>query len=268
MTVPCFASSTGAVDPAAVTVEAPVGAVVRGKVHSWDISTGVDGPGTRFVLFTAGCPLRCLFCHNPDTWQMRSGEWTDAQDVLARIERYRPFLRAAGGGVTLSGGEPLLQPSFTRAVLAGAKDLGLHTALDTSGLLGARADEALLATTDLVLLDIKAVEAGLYRRLTGGTLTPTLRFAERLALMGKAVWVRFVLVPGYTDHPDHVRALAEYVAGLGNVERVDVLGYHRLGREKYARLGLPDRLEGVPAASPEQVTVARRAFADVGLSVT
>jgi pyruvate formate lyase activating enzyme len=268
MTVPCFASSPGAVDAGAVTVEAPVGAVVRGRVHSWDISTGVDGPGTRFVLFTSGCPLRCLFCHNPDTWQMRSGEWTEVSDVLDRIKRYRPFLQAAGGGVTLSGGEPLLQPSFTRAVLAGAKDLGLHTALDTSGLLGDRADEALLAATDLVLLDIKAVEAGLYRRLTGGTLTPTLRFAERLARLGQPVWVRFVLVPGWTDHPHHVRALADYVAGLGNVERVDVLGYHRLGREKYAGLGLDDPLAGVPAAGPEQVAAARRAFSDAGLSVT
>jgi pyruvate formate lyase activating enzyme len=268
VTVPCFAPSAGAVDPAAVTVEAPVGAVVRGKVHSWDISTGVDGPGTRFVLFTAGCPLRCLFCHNPDTWQMRGGEWAEASDVLDRMGRYRRFLEAAGGGVTLSGGEPLLQPSFTRAVLAGAKDLGLHTALDTSGLLGARADDALLAATDLVLLDIKAIEAGLYRRLTGGTLTPTLRFAERLARMDKAVWVRFVLVPGHTDHPDHVRALAEYVAGLGNVERVDVLGYHRLGREKYAGLGLEDPLAGVPAAAPEQVAGAREAFRRVGLVVT
>lgn len=268
MSLPCFVSSAGRVDEAAVTVEAPVGAVVRGKVHSWDISTGVDGPGTRFVLFTSGCPLRCLFCHNPDTWQMRAGGWAEASDVLDRIRRYQPFLQAAGGGVTLSGGEPLLQPSFTRAVLAGAKELGLHTALDTSGLLGARADDALLAATDLVLLDVKAIEAGLYRRLTGGALTPTLRFAERLAEVGKAVWVRFVLVPGWTDHPDHVHALAEYVAGLGNVERVDVLGYHRLGREKYAGLGLEDPLDGVPAAAPEQVARAREAFRRAGLVVT
>lgn len=240
---------------------------VSGSVHSWDISTGVDGPGTRFVLFLAGCPLQCLYCHNPDTQEIRNGEWTSSSDVVERIERYQPFLRAAGGGVTLSGGEPLLQPEFTKAVLRGAKQAGLHTALDTSGLLGLRADDELLEATDLVLLDIKAFDKRVYRAVTGGPLSPTLRFAERLARLGKPTWVRFVLLPGWNDAAEHVRALAEYVARLGNVERVDVLGYHTLGREKYASLGLPDRLEGVPAASPEQVDAARREFAAVGLTV-
>lgn len=241
---------------------------VEGTMHSWDISTGVDGPGTRFVLFTSGCPLRCLYCHNPDTWWMRAGERVTDEQVLARITRYVPYLRAAGGGVTVSGGEPLLQPEFTGAVLAGAKARGLHTALDTAGTLGDRADDDLLDATDLVLLDIKAADEHLYRRLTGGSLTPTLRFAERLAERGQPTWVRFVLVPGVTDAPEHVRKLAGFVAGLRNVERVDVLGYHRLGREKYAALGLPDRLRDVPGATPEQVLAARRAFAEAGLAVT
>ncbi|MGH3365571.1 MAG: pyruvate formate-lyase-activating protein [Nocardioidaceae bacterium] len=241
---------------------------VEGTMHSWDISTGVDGPGTRFVLFTSGCPLRCLYCHNPDTWWMRSGERVTDEQVLARIARYVPYLRAAGGGVTVSGGEPLLQPEFTGAVLAGARACGLHTALDTAGSLGDRADDDLLDATDLVLLDIKAADEHLYRRLTGGALTPTLRFAERLAERGQATWVRFVLVPGVTDAPEHVRRLATFVAGLPNVERVDVLGYHRLGREKYAALGLRDRLRDVPGATPEQVVAARRAFAEAGLAVT
>ena len=244
------------------------GPSVRGSVHSWDVSTGVDGPGTRFVLFTAGCPLRCVYCHNPDTWRMRHGTWERSADVLRRIERYGPYLHAAGGGVTVSGGEPLLQPAFTKAVLAGAKRLGLHTALDTSGLLGARADDELLDATDLVLLDLKALDPALYRRLAGGRLRPTLTFAERLADRSTPTWVRFVLLPGWTDEPEHLRRLAAYVAGLGNVERVDVLGYHRLGREKYAALGLEDRLAGVAGATPGQVAAAREVFAAAGLTVT
>lgn len=254
-------------DDAARTDPAPA-TDVTGSLHSWDISTGVDGPGTRFVLFTGGCPLRCLYCHNPDTWRMRNGTRVEAGEVLDRVRRYAGFLRTAGGGVTVSGGEPLLQPEFTKRVLAASKQLGLHTALDTSGLLGARADDELLAATDLVLLDIKSIDPLVYRGLTGGELAPTLRFAERLARMGKPVWVRYVVLPGWTDSPDHAAQLARYVAGLGNVERVDVLGYHRLGREKYAALGLPDRLEGVPAATPEQLDGVREAFADEGLVTT
>lgn len=238
---------------------------VRGSLHSWDLSTGVDGPGTRFVMFTAGCPLQCLYCHNPDTWRMRNGEWVTSADVLERVERYRVVLQTAGGGVTVSGGEPLLQPAFTKAVLAGAKERGLHTALDTSGIPGFRADDDLLAATDLVLLDVKAIDPALYHDLTGGPLRPTLAFAERLAAMGKPVWLRFVVLPGWTDGVKHAASLARFVAGLGNVERVDVLGYHRLGREKYGELGLPDRLEGVPAATAAQVEAVRTVFTAAGL---
>ena len=243
---------------------APSGSSPTGSVHSWDISTGMDGFGIRFVLFTAGCPLACAYCHNPDTQMMRNGTRTTAEDVLAQIARYRAILSATGG-VTVSGGEPLLQPAFTEAVLSGAKALDLHTALDTSGALGHHAPDSLLAVTDLVLLDIKAIDPRLYLDLTRGRLTPTLRFAERLAALDKPAWVRFVLVPGWTDEPQHVARLARYVAALGNVERVDVLGYHLLGREKYAELNRVDRLAGVPGASPEQVEAAREIFRAAGL---
>jgi pyruvate formate lyase activating enzyme len=235
-----------------------------GSVHSWDISTGQDGPGLRFVLFTSGCPLACAYCHNPDTQMMRNGTPTTAEEVLARIGRYRSLL-GSSGGVTVSGGEPLLQPEFTEAVLKGAKEMGLHTALDTSGVLGDRASDELLAATDLVLLDIKAINPVLYRDLTRGPLMPTLRFSERLARLDKRVWVRFVLVPGWTDAPEHVERLARHVAALGNVERVDVLGYHTLGREKYAELGMEDRLTRVPPATREQVDAARALFTAAGL---
>jgi pyruvate formate lyase activating enzyme len=238
---------------------------LTGSVHSWDISTGQDGPGLRFVLFTSGCPLACAFCHNPDTQMMRNGTPTTVDEVLSRISRYRDLL-SGSGGVTVSGGEPLLQPDFTEAVLVGAKALGLHTALDTSGALGDRASDELLAATDLVLLDIKAIDPVLYRDLTRGPLLPTLRFSERLATLDKRVWVRFVLVPGWTDAPEHIERLARHLAALGNIERVDVLGYHTLGREKYAELGLEDRLARVPAATQEQVDAARAIFTAAGLN--
>ena len=160
------------------------GPEITGSVHSWDLSTGVDGPGTRFVVFTAGCPLRCVYCHNPDTWAGRAGQRMSAAEVLALAARYRRFIAASGGGLTVSGGEPLLQPAFTRAVLAGAKELGLHTALDTSGYLGARAGDDLLDVTDLVLLDIKSFDPAIARRVTGRGIAPTLAFARRLAARG------------------------------------------------------------------------------------
>lgn len=238
---------------------------IPGRLHSWDLSIGVDGPGTRFVAFTAGCPLRCLYCANPDTWRMRSGTSTTADTVLADVARYRRFISVAGGGFTVSGGEPLLQPAFTGALLAGAHDLGLHTALDTSGFLGARATDALLAATDLVLLDIKSWDRTLYRRLTGRDLHPTLEFARRLAERGTPVWVRFVLVPGLTDEPGNVAGVARFAAGLGNVERVDVLPFHRLGATKYRDLGMRFPLEGREPPDEDQVRQARDRFRDEGL---
>ena len=210
---------------------------VPGVLHSWDLSTGVDGPGTRFVAFLAGCPLRCLYCQNPDTWHIGDGSPTDAGRVIDRATRYRSFT-ARGGGLTLSGGEPLRQPAFAEALLTGAKGAGLHTALDTSGFLGARASDALLAHTDLVLLDIKSWNPDTYRRLTGVALKPTLAFAERLAGLGVPMWIRFVLVPGLTDDPANVAGVADVVATLPTVERVDVLPFHRLGAGKYGELGL------------------------------
>ncbi|CAL9637510.1 pyruvate formate-lyase-activating protein [Streptomyces pilosus] len=238
---------------------------VSGRIHSWDLSTGVDGPGTRFVLFLSGCPLRCLYCANPDTWRMRDGEPATVDEVMAEIEKYRAFLTTAGGGVTLTGGEALLQPVFTAAVFRRCKELGLHTALDTSGFLGARADDALLADTDLVLLDIKSFDAGTYRGLTGGDLAPTLDFATRLDRLGKRMWIRYVLVPGRTDDPEAVDGLAGFLAGLGSVERVDILPFHKLGAAKYDALGIPFALRDTPVPDPALVERVRGQFRRRGL---
>ncbi|MFJ3306675.1 pyruvate formate-lyase-activating protein [Streptomyces sp. NPDC086549] len=237
-----------------------------GRIHSWDLSTGVDGPGTRFVLFVNGCPLSCQYCANPDTWHMRDGREATVDEVMAEIEKYRAFITTAGGGVTITGGEPLLQPAFTAAVLRRCKEAGLHTALDTSGFLGARATDELLADTDLVLLDIKSFDANTYRRLTGGTLAPTLNFATRLDRLGKRMWIRYVLVPGWTDDPEAVDGLARFVAGLGSVDRVDILPFHKLGAAKYEALGLPFPLRDTPSPAPDLVRRVREQFRARGVS--
>lgn len=239
---------------------------VTGRVHSWDLSTGVDGPGTRFVLFVNGCPLRCLYCANPDTWRMRDGRRATVDEVMAEIEKYRAFVTTAGGGVTVTGGEPLLQPAFTGAVLRRCKQAGLHTALDTSGFLGARATDELLADTDLVLLDIKSSDARTYRELTGGELTPTLDFATRLDRLGKPMWIRYVLVPGWTDDERAVEGLARFVAGLGSVERVDILPFHKLGAAKYEALGIPFPLRDTPVPDAALVERVRGQFRAHGLA--
>ncbi|MFM9609334.1 pyruvate formate-lyase-activating protein [Streptomyces niveiscabiei] len=236
-----------------------------GRIHSWDLSTGVDGPGTRFVLFVSGCPLRCLYCANPDTWHLRDGRETTVDEVMARIEQHRPFLTASGGGVTLTGGEPLLQSAFTGEILRRCKALGLHTALDTSGFLGARADDTLLARTDLVLLDIKSFDITAYRRLTGAPLAPTLTFATRLDRLGVPMWIRYVLVPGWTDDPDAVDGLARFVAGLSAVDRVDVLPFHKLGAHKYDTLGIPFPLRDTPAPAPDLTESVRARFREHGV---
>ncbi|GGM77197.1 pyruvate formate-lyase-activating enzyme [Dactylosporangium sucinum] len=237
-----------------------------GRLHSWDLSTGVDGPGTRFVAFLAGCPLRCLYCQNPDTWHMRDGSPTTAGAVLRQVEPFASFVHVAGGGMTVSGGEPLLQPAFTEALFTGARGLGLHTALDTAGGLGARASDALLDVTSLVLLDIKAWDPVRYRRLTGGSLAPTLDFARRLAARGTPVWVRYVLVPGLTDDASEVAGVAGFAASLGNVERVDVLPFHRLGAPKYERLGIPFPLRDTPPPAADVVDRVRSQFHAAGLA--
>ncbi|TLS45338.1 pyruvate formate lyase-activating protein [Streptomyces montanus] len=236
-----------------------------GRIHSWDLSTGVDGPGTRFVLFVSGCPLRCLYCANPDTWHMRDGREVTVDEVMAEIEKYRGFVTAAGGGVTLTGGEPLLQPSFTGSVLRRCKEAGLRTALDTSCFLGARATDELLVDTDLVLLDIKSFEVNTYRKLTGGELAPTLNFATRLDRLGVPMWIRYVLVPGWTDDPAAVDGLARFVAGLDSVDRVDVLPFHKLGAHKYDALKIPFPLRDTPAPGPELTERVREQFREHGL---
>ncbi len=238
-----------------------------GWVHSWDLSTGVDGPGTRLVFFLSGCAMRCLYCQNPDTWRRADGGETPIERVEQLITRYQPFISVAGGGFTLSGGEPLQQPAFTKRALQAATDAGLHTAIDTSGFLGRRADDELLDATDLVLLDIKAGTDGGHRRLTGRPLGPSLEFARRLAERAQATWVRYVLVPGYTDRTVELDAFIAIVAELANVQRVEILPFHKLGALKYEKLGIRFPLADTPPAGPELVAEVRERMLAGGLPV-
>ncbi|MDP9028342.1 MAG: pyruvate formate-lyase-activating protein [Actinomycetota bacterium] len=237
-----------------------------GSVHSWELVTAVDGPGTRMTVFLNGCPLRCLYCQNPDTLRMRDGEPVTADELIARIAHYRPVFDATGGGLTLSGGEVLMQPAFAARILRGATELGVHTAIDTSGFLGSHLSDAALSDTDLVLLDVKSGDEESYHHLTTGRLEPTLEFGRRLALEGRVeVWIRFVLVPGLTDGRDGVDRVAQYVASLnelrpGTVSRVEVLPFHQMGRDKWHLLGRPYALENTPPPSEELIERVREQF--------
>lgn len=246
---------------------AGMGPSVRGWVHSVETGGSVDGPGLRYVLFLSGCPLRCQYCHNPDTHHMHDGAPSQSTDVLAEIATYADFLKRAHGGLTISGGEPLVQPEFCAAIFRGAKQMGLHTALDTSGFLGSHADDHLLADIDLVLLDIKAFRESTHRKVTGVPLRPTLEFAERLSLLKKPIWLRYVLVPGLTDDVKEIEGLAEFASGLGVVERVDVLPFHKMGEYKWRELGLPYTLTDTEPPSADLTRRVRECFRAQGLPV-
>jgi pyruvate formate lyase activating enzyme len=222
-----------------------------GYCHSYETSSRYDGPGLRLVLFVSGCLLRCTYCHNPDTWHLKDGTYVSVDQVLRRIGDFAPSIQALGGGLTISGGEPMVQLAFTKRIFAGAKKMGLHTAIQTSGFLGDRADAAYLDQIDLVLLDIKSSDPDTYKRVTGRDLAPTLRFAERLAAMGKPAWVRFTLVPGETDDPANVEGIARFVAPMKNVEWVEVQPFHQMGSFKWKAMDLDYKLENTQPAGRE-----------------
>jgi pyruvate formate-lyase 1-activating enzyme len=236
---------------------------IAGRIHSVETCGTVDGPGIRFVIFTQGCPLRCLYCHNPDCRDPQAGQLVTVESLIAEIQRYKNYLR--GGGVTATGGEPLMQPTFVAEIFRRCHELGLHTALDTSGYGQLEAAKPVLEHTDLVLLDIKSYLPELYRKVTGVSLEPTLNLARYLDQIHKPTWIRFVLVPGLTDPEENIKGLAQFVATLSNVERVEVLPFHKMGEYKWQQLGLPYTLADVDPPTPEQVNHALQIFRDQGL---
>jgi len=236
-----------------------------GFLHSFTTGSAVDGPGVRVVAWTAGCMWRCLYCHNPDTWTMSNGIPVTIARATEELRKYRHGLKVMSGGFTLSGGEALMQHRFAVKILTAAKGMGIHTALDTNGYYGERLSDSDLESIDLVLLDLKGWDPERHRRLTGMDVEPTLRFARRLAAARKPMWVRFVLVPGLTDDPADVEGIARFAGGLGNVERVDVLPFHQMGRFKWKALGLRYELDGVEPPSAEAVEKTCAAFRAAGL---
>jgi pyruvate formate lyase activating enzyme len=235
-----------------------------GYCHSYETSSRYDGPGLRVVIFVSGCLLRCTYCHNPDTWHLKDGTFVSVDQVLRRLGDFAPAILAIGGGLTISGGEPMVQRAFTRRIFAGAKQMGLHTAVQTSGFLGDQADASYLSEIDLVLLDIKSSDPETYRRVTGRDIAPTLRFAERLASLSKPVWVRFTLVPGETDDPANVDGIARFVAPMKNVEWVEVQPFHQMGSFKWKAMGLEYKLENTLPPSRDLVNRVIEQFRAAG----
>jgi pyruvate formate lyase activating enzyme len=236
-----------------------------GFLHSFTTGSTVDGPGVRVVAWTAGCMWRCLYCHNPDTWTMSNGLPITIADAIKELGKYRHGLKIMSGGFTLSGGEPLMQHRFAAKLFSAAQAMGIHTAVETNGYYGDRLTDAELETIDLVLLGIKSWDGERHRRLTGMDIGRTKAFAERLADRKRPMWVRFVLVPGLTDDAEDIAQIATFAAGLGNVERVEVLPFHQLGRYKWKALGLDYKLQDVEPPSREAVERACEQFRSAGL---
>lgn len=233
-----------------------------GKIHSIETFGTVDGPGVRFVVFFQGCPMRCQYCHNPDTWHIEDGQEMSVDEILSRLERNSSFYKT--GGITATGGEPMLQIEFLTELFTGAKERGIHTCLDTSGIMfpGEAGTErmakidALLAVTDLVMLDIKHIEQDAHKKLTGQDNENILAFARYLDSIGKPVWIRHVVVPGITFDEAELTELGKFLATLSNMEKLEVLPYHAMGKVKYDNLGIDYVLKDTPQLTKNQAKEA------------
>ena len=216
--------------------------MVKGNIDSFESMGLVDGPGVRFVVFMQGCPLRCAYCHNPETWADEKKIEMTAEELVKKVLKYKPYF-GDDGGVTFSGGEPLRQPKFLLEALKECKKYGINTCLDTSGA-GDEYDE-ILDYVDLVILDVKAIDAEKYRALTGQNIERYNRFLATCQKKKKRLWLRQVIVPGYNDTEADILRLKEYIKNIENVERVELLPYHSMAKEKYKKLGIKYRLENV-----------------------
>ncbi|MFY7807191.1 MAG: pyruvate formate-lyase-activating protein [Limnoraphis robusta] len=240
---------------------------IIGYIHSIETCGTVDGPGIRFVIFTQGCLLRCQYCHNPDTRNLQAGKVVTPKEIFEQIKKYRSYMKASGGGVTISGGEPLLQPEFIGEVFRLCKQAGIHTALDTSGFPKFEEAKKVLEFVDLVLLDLKAFYPETYQEVTAVSLEPVLRFTHYLNEIKKPTWVRFVLVPNLTDNLQEITELAQFVSTLSNVEKVEVLPFHKMGEYKWEEMGYEYKLKDTPAATVEQVQQVMEIFKRFGVKV-
>ncbi|MGI6014144.1 MAG: pyruvate formate-lyase-activating protein [Oscillospiraceae bacterium] len=236
--------------------------MVTGNIHSIESMGLVDGPGIRTVIFLQGCRLRCQYCHNPDTWQLDGGKTMTPDELVEMLIRYKAYYKSSGGGVTFSGGEPLLQRAFLLESLKRCKEAGIHTCIDTSGY-GVGGYEEILAYTDLVLYDVKHTTSEEYHTVTGAAMDETLRFLQAAQTANVPLWIRHVVVPGLTDGEAHIRALGQYIKGIRGVQRVELLPYHLLGVNKYRVMGQAYPLEGVPAMDEETIKQYQHLLDDV-----
>lgn len=238
-----------------------------GFVHSFTTGSAVDGPGVRVVAWLTSCQFRCVFCHNPDTWKMSNGMPVSLARAVEVVKQYRQSLRTMKGGLTISGGEPLMQHRFVLKLFAAVREAGIHTTVETNGFLGARLSDEDLPSIDLVMLGLKAISPDRHRQITGMDNQPVHEFARRLAALKRPVWIRFVVVPGWSDDMTEVRRMADFAASLGNVERVDVLPFHQMGRFKWERLGMDYQLRDAEPPPQEKIDEVIAQFQSVGLKV-
>ncbi|WP_024831969.1 pyruvate formate-lyase-activating protein [Ruminiclostridium josui] len=230
---------------------------IKGRVHSFETFGTVDGPGIRFIVFLKGCPLRCKYCHNRDAWSSEGAKLYTPQEVMTEILKYKNFIEASQGGITVSGGEPLIQHEFVKELFKLCREAGIHTAVDTSGYVNVEDVKETLEYTDLVLLDLKQANAKKHLDLTGVENERIKLFTSYLSEIGKPVWIRYVLVPGYTDHEEDLLAAYNYLKGFKNIEKIEVLPYHSMGKVKWEKLNVEYPLEGVPSPSQEEVDRAK-----------
>ena len=234
---------------------------MRGYVHSLQSLGTVDGPGVRSVVFLSGCPLRCVYCHNPDTWERQESQLTDAEELACRLLRFYSFIK--NGGVTFSGGEPLSQAEFVTEVAERLKQEGLHIAIDTCGVPLTPATERLLAVADMFLLDIKMTTEEDYKRYTGGSLASTMAFLDKLEQMQKDTWIRHVVVPGINDTEEDILRLAELIKGYTCIKKVELLPFKNLCIEKYHALEIPFPLEATPPMRAEEIAKLEKVLESV-----
>ncbi|WP_026746779.1 pyruvate formate-lyase-activating protein [Leptotrichia hofstadii] len=239
---------------------------MKGYIHSFESFGTKDGPGIRFVLFLQGCPLRCLYCHNVDTWEIKDKKMVmTAQEVMKEILKVKGFIKT--GGVTVSGGEPLMQPEFLMELFKLCRENGIQTALDTSGYIFSDKAKQVLELVDMVLLDIKHINPEKYKILTSVELDNTLKFAKYLNEINKPTWLRYVLVPGYSDDENDLHEWAKFTSQLKNVERVDVLPFHQMGQYKWEKVGKEYKLKDTPTPTRELVEKAEGIFRSYGLKL-
>jgi len=239
--------------------------MLEGYIHSIETLGTRDGPGIRFVIFMQGCPLRCKYCHNPDTWKIHDGEKISTTELMGKISKCKPYISRSKGGITISGGEPTLQFDFTLELLKKCQKEGLHTAIDTSGYVNREKFREMLRYVDLVLLDIKQIDDEKHQDLTGVSNDKTLQVVELLEEEGKPYWVRHVIVPGYTDDQDSLNKLASFLQGKKSLERLELLPYHNLGEYKWKELGICYELEGIEPPSEREMQEIEGIFKGYGI---